>query len=133
MNFAIPGLQEIQSPVSDGLNHPINLPPHFVGNTEWIGIDSIGPIRDGTDPMPSPLAAVRMEFYRRQDVFCKDPELVLSSTESQISIDDAEAWLLTVPKQELPLEPGFWEWSMFFVDADERELKLYDGSIIVTT
>lgn len=131
LNFAIPGLMEMQSPVSDALPPFVSLPPHSASTTNWDGIESIGPVTNDGSSMAFAAASVVMEFARVHLTDDVTPEHTITSEGGGIVINDAAAWLFEVPPQPLPLTFGLWEWTIKITDTSGAVLRLYDGSIYI--
>ena len=133
-NFAIPGLMELVTPESDRLRAHLRLSPHYIQNSNWSGIPSIGPITPGGVRPAFNLAYARMVFGRSLPV-C-DPIFVLSTSpelgEGNIIIDDAVTWRLHVPAQALPLELGNYCWELRTTDSEDNVTVFYIGMQVVT-
>lgn len=134
-NFAIPGLMELVTPESDRLRAQLRLSPHYIQNSNWSGIPSIGPITPGGVQPAFNLASARMVFGRSLPV-C-DPIFVLSTSpelgEGNIIIDDAVTWRLYVPVQALPLALGNYYWELRTIDTEDNVTVFYIGTQLVTT
>lgn len=131
-NFSIPGLMEMQSPISDSLPPIIPLTPHSASDTLWYGIQSIGPVTVDGMPFTAPAAVAELVFSRIAPFYDRDQPLVLSSVTGAVSIDGAAAWLFSVPPQPLPLAVGTWRWTFSVTDTEGVTKKLYEDDILIT-
>jgi hypothetical protein len=131
-NFAIPGLMELQTPVSNSIPQRLSLEPHNSQNTNWIGISEIGPFTRNGDPMPFPAARVIFTLYTRFGV--KEPVWEIDSeagADGLAVIEDAAAWFFNIPEQPLMLEPGLWEWDFAVTDSRGIKEKIYEGVLLI--
>lgn len=107
----------------------VTLDPMVRGDT-WLGIPSLGPITIDGQPPSAAVASARMYF--RRSVLDISPAYELRSSpgsgEGAVSIDDAAAWVFSVPAQPLPLAPGKWKWDMEFTDANGFVYTFYAGT-----
>ena len=131
INFTIPGLMELVSPVSASLLPHVELPPHSASTTNWCGIEAIGPVIDDGYSMPYAAARIVMEFGRTRLTAGVIPRHIITSDNGGIIINDADAWLFEIPDQPLPLEFGMWEWTIKITDTDQAVIRLYDGTIYI--
>lgn len=130
-NFSIPGLMEMQTPVSDAAPKPLTLEPHNTANTNWVGVSEIGPFTRNGSAMPFPASRVRFVFYTRFGY--REPVWEIDSepgADGDIVISDAATWFFSIPEQPLHLEPGLWEWELFVTDSRGVEEKIYDGTLV---
>jgi hypothetical protein len=134
-NFAIPGLMELVTPESDRLRKHLRLAPHYIQNTNWSGIPSIGPITPGGVQPAFNLVSARMIFGRVLPI-C-GPVFVLSTSpadgDGSVIIDDAAAWRLHVPVQPLPLALGNYSWELHTTDSEGVNSVFYIGTQLVTS
>ena len=134
-NFAIPGLMELVTPESNRLRGHLRLSPHYVQNSNWSGIPSVGPITPGGVQPSFTLASVSMVFGRSLPV-C-DPVFVLSTAptlgEGLVVIDDAAVWRLHIPVQALPLPLGNYFWELRTTDSEDTTNVFYIGTQLVTS
>jgi len=130
IKFAIPGLMEMQSPVSDALDKPDVLEPHDRNNTNWIGIASIGPMTINGERPPYAASVVTMEFWQPYS-----NERVLFSSEPGgqgiIFIEDGDTWEFAIPEQPLNPTPGLWTWEIKVTNSQDNVTPLSRGQIIV--
>lgn len=128
--FAIPGLMEMQSPVSDALDKPEVLEPHDRNNTNWIGIASIGPMTINDESPPYPAAIVTMEFWQPYSnerlLFSSEPD-----GDGIIVIEDANTWEFAIPAQPLDPTPGLWNWEIKVTNSQDNVTPLSHGQIII--
>jgi hypothetical protein len=89
----------------------ITLTPVVEGDT-WDGL-TISWTSDGT-AFADNLTSVAMEFKTPQDTVA----LTLSSEDGDITIDDANAWEITVLPSILPLAAGVWKCPITTTDAE---------------
>ena len=132
-SFSIPGLMEIQTPISDALPQFLHLSPHRASNTLWSGIASIGPVTVNGTSMPYPAVNAWLEFFDRSTPDA--PVCVLSNIadlDGDITIvEPASAWAFVVPEQPLPVAPGMWDWRFRVEDSAGSVTTIYDGDILI--
>lgn len=108
IQFAIPGLMEMQSPISDMLPLYFALESHSAANSLWRGIPTVGPITLGdAGPLPTATVAV-LRFYRESPFYDREPALELTSPTAVVIGDATDAWVFDIPPQPLPLAVGKW-------------------------
>lgn len=122
-NFAIPGLMELRSPESEDLPVFATLQPHTEGR-QWIGIAALGPVTVNGELPEDEATAGELRFY--ESMGSEDPPAVTL----EVTVDDAVAWLFSVPPQLLDLGPGNWWWE-FWVTHSEVESIVYQGKLLV--
>ncbi len=133
--FSVPGLMEIQSPISDSIPPITRLPGYSRANSQWGGIDVVGPYREEGSEDPPAESAVRalMILSINSDLSC--PSYVLDSEEDEIhgdiTITDADDWSFSVPAQALPLRAGLWYWSFRVVDSAGATREIDAGRLMV--
>jgi len=128
--FAIPGLMEMQSPVSDALEEVVMLEPHDRNNTNWIGIASIGPITINDESPPYQATIVTMEFWQPYSnerlLFSSEPDC-----DGIIVIEDGDTWEFAIPEQPLDPTPGLWNWEIKVTNSQDNVTPLSRGQIII--
>jgi hypothetical protein len=133
--FSIPGLMELQTPISDDLTSVLKLAPHSQRDSLWVGIDSIGPITEGGAAMSDAAADARIEFSASSDGECARYILTTNPTETEglINIVGTPAdWLFSIPSQSLPLPVGLWCWTFCVTDVVDTSRVIYKGTLLVT-
>jgi hypothetical protein len=132
VSFAIPGLMEMQTPVSDNLPVFLALAPHKFTDALWVGIPTAGPVFGVDDAPGIALVGVTM-LFERESPFCnRDAPLELTVENSGVTITDAVAGMFSVPPQPLPLAPGTWRWSIRVATSSSDSTTIYEGNISVT-
>lgn len=99
--------------------------------SQWEGIE-FGPILFDEEPPAAALKSCRMQF--RRGLRAELGHTLSSEVEEGaglITIDDAAAWKIIVPEQELPLAAGVWDWDLRTVDVNDVPLIPYYGTIEV--
>jgi hypothetical protein len=130
IKFSIPGLMEMQSPVSDALEEVVMLAPHDRNNTNWIGIASIGPTTINDEQPPYPAEVITMEFWQPYSneslLFSSDP-----GGDGIIIIEDDVTWEFSIPSQPLDPTPGLWNWEVKVKNSQDNVTPLSRGQIII--
>lgn len=133
--FAIPGLMEMQTPVSDGLTVYAELDPYSISDTLWAGIERVGPITMNGEPLDPPATYAEMSFASAEagvpPAYTLNTEPSASNGTITIASDQASQWFV-VPAQELPLWTGLWYWIFRVRDADDKSITVSRGTIRVT-
>lgn len=106
----------------------------LVHGDTWQGITSIGPITVNGSPPDNACAKVLMGFGKAETwpacayVLASSPD----AEQGTITIEDAAAWLFSIPAQDLPLDPGDWKWDIRFTDSEGNISTYYAGVLTVS-
>lgn len=106
------------TPVADATAPCYSLPSHDSRKSKWVGISSLGPVTntDG-ESLPTSAQEAYLSFWGPTSPD-DDPDLVLSSLTGAVVIENAVAWLFSVPPVELALAEGVWNWRFEVFDGD---------------
>ena len=108
-----------------GLPAKFKLEPTLRGD-EWRGIAQIRPVTINGEPPAIAISSARVQF--RRSARASDAEHEINTT-TGIQILDADAWILTIPRQSLPLESGIWFYDFETVNAAGRVKTYLSGTI----
>ncbi len=130
--FAIPGLMPTTSPVAEVTPQYLQFESHDSSNTNWVGVESIGPILINDESPTVEAARVILEFVpqlypdRECVVFDSEPD-----ADGLIVIEEPDTWEFVIPPQPLPLCPGLWDWRLRVVTVEDVSITLYNGQILI--
>lgn len=133
-DFALPGLMPIDSPKWDVTPPFIALSSHRASDSEWVGIETIGPVTINGETPVTAAARIVLEFI---PLFRAERDCVIFDTEEgadgivEFESGGEALWHATVPNQPLPLTPGNWSWRIRFIDTADKSWELYRGIISV--
>lgn len=83
-------------------------PPSVKAGDTWSGFGPVTFTVDGSEPSNA-IASVRLQFRTRDQIGGSDYAAQLTSAGGDITIDDADAWQITIPAQVLDLDPAtYW-------------------------
>lgn len=108
--FTIPGLMEIQSPLSDAVPLIHRLPSYSRANSQWGGIAVVGPYFQN-EPTVATRALMEMSLNSDMTLPFYTLDSVSSEPRGEIDIINSVSWQFSVPPQPLPLRAGLWYWT----------------------
>lgn len=104
------------------------LADHVEGDT-WDGVEIVVKNSATDEPLPVPLASVRISF--RKGAFAKEARVTLDSAAGSILIEDAAGWHFRAIAQTLDLPAGTWNYDVETTDTNGRVKTYLAGTLNV--
>jgi len=106
------------------------LQAHYRGDV-WKGLLGFGPITINGVPPATTLVSCRMQFRDREKLLGYELNTSPAAGEGTLVIDNSTTWVISIPKQLLPLEVGKWYWDIETIDSEGFPWTPFRGSIKV--